>query len=188
MIVIVAAVAKNGVIGKGNALPWHLPEDMQHFKALTTGHAVLMGRKTWESLPPKFRPLPNRRNLVLTRDMSYVAPGATVLHSLDEAIKVGAGPSQADAPPVGGSEPGLRARGANIVGASGPALFVIGGAELYAHTLPLAQRLELTEIDAAFEGDARFPTLDRTQWREVKRESGSGADGLAYAFVTYERI
>lgn len=160
MIVIIAAVAKNGVIGKANALPWHLPEDMKHFKALTTGHAVIMGRKTWESLPPKFRPLPNRHNLVLTRDATYVAPGATVAHSLDEAIKVGAG---------------------------GTALFVIGGAELYAHALPHAQRLELTEIDAAFEGDAHFPAFDHTQWREVKRESGKTEAGLAYAFVTYER-
>jgi len=161
MISLIAAVAKNGVIGRDNALPWHLPEDMKHFKALTTGHAVLMGRKTWESLPPKFRPLPNRQNYVLTRDTSYVAAGATVLHSLDEAMKVGAG---------------------------GTALFIIGGAELYRHALPLAQRLELTEIDATFAGDAHFPTFDRAQWREVKRESGSGADDLRYAFVTYERI
>jgi dihydrofolate reductase len=160
MIVIIAAVAQNGVIGKANALPWHLPEDMAHFKALTTGHAVIMGRKTWESLPPKFRPLPNRRNIVLTRDPAYVAPGATVVTSLEEAIKFGAGEA---------------------------ALFVIGGAELYAHTLPHAQRLELTEIDAAFEGDAHFPAWDRAQWREVKRESGKSASGLAYAFVIYER-
>lgn len=160
MMTIIAAVAKNGVIGKDNALPWHLPEDMRHFKTLTTGHAVLMGRKTWESLPPKFRPLPNRRNLVLTRDASYVAPGATVLHSLDEAVKVGAGET---------------------------ALFVIGGAELYCQMLPWADRLELTEIDADFEGDAHFPAFDRTQWCAVKREPGNAADGLRYAFVSYER-
>jgi len=160
MIVLIAAVAKNGVIGKDNALPWHLPEDLQHFKALTTGHAVLMGRMTWESLPPKFRPLPNRRNFVLTRDASYVAPGATVVCSLDDAVKVSSGET---------------------------ALFVIGGAELYTHALPRADRLELTEIDAAFAGDARFPAFDHTQWRAVKREPGIGADGLRYAFVSYER-
>lgn len=160
MIVVIAAVAKNGVIGKANALPWHLPEDMRHFKALTSGHAVLMGRKTWESLPPKFRPLPNRRNFVLTRDASYVAPGATVVHSFEEAAKVGAGET---------------------------ALFVIGGAELYAHALPRSDRLELTEIDADFEGDAHFPAFDRAQWRAVKRESGKSENGLAYAFVSYER-
>lgn len=160
MIILIAAVAKNCIIGNNNALPWHLPEDMKHFKALTTGHAVLMGRKTWESLPPKFRPLPNRQNYVLTRDEAYGAPGATVLHALDEAMKVGAGGTA----------------------------YIIGGAELYAHALPYAQRLELTEIDAAFEGDAHFPSFDRAQWREVKRESGKSENGLGYAFVTYERI
>ena len=161
MIVIVAAVAKNGVIGRDNALPWQLPEDMRHFRALTTGHAVLMGRKTWESLPPKFRPLPNRRNFVLTRDASYVAPGATVVHSLDDALKVGAGET---------------------------ALFAIGGAELYRRLLPQAQRMELTEIDAEFAGDVRFPDFDRAQWREVGRRAARSASGLDYAFVTYESI
>jgi dihydrofolate reductase len=159
MIVIIAAVAKNGVIGNGNALPWHLPEDMKHFKALTTCHAVIMGRKTWESLPPKFRPLPNRHNIVLTRNAAYDAPGATVVTALEEATKLGAGGTA----------------------------FIIGGAELYAHMLPHAQRLELTEIDAAFDGDAHFPAYDRALWREVKRESGRTESGLGYAFVTYER-
>jgi dihydrofolate reductase len=158
-LVLIAAVAKNGVIGKNNALPWHLPEDMKHFKALTTGHAVIMGRKTWESLPERFRPLPGRLNIVLTRNSSYQADGATVVNSLDEAVKVGAGKTA----------------------------FIIGGAELYAHALSQAQRLELTEIDAAFEGDAYFPAFDRSQWREVKRESGRTEAGLGYAFVTYER-
>jgi dihydrofolate reductase len=160
MIILIAALAKNGVIGKDNALPWHLPEDLKRFKQLTGGHAVLMGRKTWESLPPKFRPLPNRRNFVLTRDAAYAAPGATVLHSLDEAMKVGAGET---------------------------ALFVIGGAEIYEHMLPRANRLELTEVDADFAGDAHFPSFDRAQWRESKRESGRTETGLGYAFVTYER-
>lgn len=159
MMILIAAVAKNGVIGKDNALPWHLPEDMRHFKALTTGHVVVMGRKTWESLPPKFRPLPNRRNIVVTRNPAYRAEGAEVVGSLDEAMKVGA---------------------------DGTA-FIIGGAQLYASALPCAQRLELTEIDADFDGDARFPAFDRAQWRAVKREPGIAADGLRYAFVTYER-
>lgn len=160
MITLIAAVARNGVIGSANALPWHLPEDLKHFRQLTTGHAVVMGRKTWESLPAKFRPLPGRLNIVVTRNAGYVAPGATVVTSLEAAHKVGAG---------------------------GTALFVIGGAELYAHALPLAQRLELTEIDAEFAGDAYFPAVDRSQWREVARETGVGADGLRYAFVRYER-
>jgi dihydrofolate reductase len=159
MIILIAAVAKNDVIGRDNALPWHLPEDMKHFKALTTGHAVLMGRKTWESLPPKFRPLPNRQNYVLTRDPAYCAEGATVVHSLDEARKVGAGRTA----------------------------YIIGGAELYAHMLPYAQRLELTEIDATYAGDAFFPFFDRARWHEVKRESSRTDAGLGYTFVTYER-
>ncbi len=160
-LTLIAAVAKNGVIGNSNALPWHLPEDLRHFKALTLGQTVIMGRKTWESLPPRFRPLPGRLNIVVTRNSSYQAVGATVVNSLDEA--------------------------ANKVGAGGTASFVIGGAELYVQALPLAQRLELTEIDAAFPGDAFFPEIDRAQWREVARSSGISAAGLGYAFTTYER-
>ena len=160
-LTLIAAVAQNGIIGKDNALPWHLPEDLKHFKQLTTGHAVLMGRKTWESLPPRFRPLPNRLNLVMTRDPDYVAAGATVVHSLDAATR------KVDA---------------------GGTLFVIGGAELYAHTLPLAGRLEITEVLADVAGDAWFPTYDKTQWRETARRTGASEAGLAYAFVSYERV
>jgi dihydrofolate reductase len=159
-LVLIAAVAKNGVIGKNNALPWHLPEDLKHFKSLTTGHAVIMGRKTWESLPERFRPLPQRQNIVVTHNAGYVAAGATIVHSLEEATRK--------------------------IGAGGTA-FVIGGAELYAHALPRAQRLELTEIDADVEGDAFFPDFVRARWREVRREPGTSTDGLRYAFVTYER-
>ena len=156
---MIAAMARNGVIGKDNALPWHLPEDLKHFKALTTGHAVIMGRKTWESLPVRFRPLPDRLNIVVTRDTHYAAAGATVVHSLEEAQKVGAGRTP----------------------------FVIGGAEIYTHVLPLATRLELTEIDADVDGDAWFPAFDRTVWREAARTAGVSAAGLRYAFVTYVR-
>lgn len=160
-LTVIAAVARNGVIGIDNALPWRLPEDLQHFKALTLGHAVIMGRKTWESLPPKFRPLPGRHNIVVTRDAHYRADGASVAHSLDEAVMVAA---SGDVTP-----------------------FVIGGAELYRQALPLAGRLELTEIAADFAGDARFPEFDRAAWREVARESGHAAAGFDYAFVSYER-
>ncbi len=207
-LTLIAAVAKNGVIGNSNALPWHLPEDLRHFKALTSGHAVIMGRKTWESLPARFRPLPGRRNIVVTRDPGYAAEGATVVHSLQEAIQVGAGPSQADAgsPPlgVGGSEPLLRAWGDNIVGVTegnpffgtggtaphgGPGvdLYVIGGAELYAHALPLAQRLELTELDADFMGDVFFPEFDPADWRETARTKQRAEAGFDFAFVSYAR-
>ena len=160
MITLIAAVARNGVIGSNNALPWHLPEDMKHFRQLTTGNVVIMGRKTWESLPARFRPLPDRLNVVVTRNVDYAAAGATVVHALDEALKVGAGRTA----------------------------FIIGGAELYAHALQKAERLELTEIDADIDGDAYFPTFDRAQWREVGRENGISAEGLRYAFVTYERL
>jgi dihydrofolate reductase len=161
-LTLIAAVANNGVIGQDNALPWHLPEDLQHFRQLTMGQVVIMGRKTWESLPERFRPLPGRLNIVVTRNKAYVAPGAEVVDSLGAAQKVGAG-------------------------GTARALFVIGGAELYAHALPLAERLELTEIAAEIAGDAWFPALDRGQWREVARRAGTSANGLRYAFVTYER-
>jgi len=160
MIAIVAAVARNGVIGQENRLPWHLPEDLRHFKALTTGHVVVMGRKTWESLPVRFRPLPERVNVVVSRNPAYSAPGAIMAASLEDALKVGAGGTA----------------------------FVIGGAELYAHALPLAQRLELTEIAADFPGDATFPAVDRRQWRETARQAGRSTMGLDYAFVSYERV
>ncbi|MBK6677921.1 MAG: dihydrofolate reductase [Rhodocyclaceae bacterium] len=159
-LTLTAAIARNGVIGKGNALPWHLPEDLRRFKALTTGQAVIMGRKTWDSLPAKFRPLPNRLNIVVTRNRDYRAEGATVVGSLDAAIHA----SQTLTP------------------------FVIGGAELYAHALPLAQRLELTEIDADIEGDAHFPHWDRRPWREAARETHRAEAGWNYSFVSYERV
>jgi len=158
-LTLIAALAKNGVIGIDNKLPWHLPEDLQHFKALTLGQAVIMGRKTWESLPPKFRPLPGRHNIVVTRDTAYLAAGATVVHSLEDAAAA----------------------------AADKTAFVIGGAELYRQALPLASRLELTEIDADFAGDAHFPEFDRAAWNEVACTRGKAAAGFGYAFVTYER-
>ncbi len=159
ILTLIAAVARNGVIGIENRLPWHLPADLRRFKALTSGHAVIMGRKTWESLPEKFRPLPGRRNIVVTRDGSYRAEGAMVALSLPAAIAA-AGSGEA---------------------------FVIGGAELYAAALPLADRLQLTEIDASYEGDTHFPAMDRQQWQETSREAHHDETGLDYAFVTYER-
>ena len=156
-LVIVVAMARNGVIGIENRLPWHLPEDLKHFKALTTGHAVIMGRKTWESLPAKFRPLPDRLNIVVTRDAAYRAAGATVVHSLPAAVA---------------------AAGARTA-------FVIGGAEIYAQALPLATRLEVTEVDADVGGDAFFPALDKDYWQETAREAHVAASGLRFAFVSY---
>ncbi|MDD5250983.1 MAG: dihydrofolate reductase [Rhodocyclaceae bacterium] len=158
-LTLIAAVARNGVIGKDNRLPWHLPEDLGHFKALTAGHAVIMGRKTWESLPPRFRPLPQRVNIVVTRDAAFAAAGARVAHSLAAAVAA----------------------------AGGEDAFVIGGADLYAQALPLADRLELTEVDIACDGDAFFPDFDRDAWRETARARHRSANGCDYAFVTYQR-
>lgn len=159
VLTLIAAVARNGVIGIENRLPWRLPADLKHFKTLTLGHTVIMGRKTWESLPARFRPLPGRRNIVVSRNAGYSASGATVVLSLPEAI------GEAD---------------------SGEA-FVIGGAELYAAALPLADRLQLTEIDATFEGDTYFPAIDPLQWHETMRETHHDEDGFDYAFVTYQK-
>ena len=159
MLTLIAAVAGNGVIGIDNRLPWKLPADLKRFKSLTMGHAVIMGRKTWESLPAAFRPLPGRRNIVVTRDAGYQAVGATVATSLPAAIAA-SGNDEA---------------------------FVIGGAELYATALPLADRLQLTEIDAIYEGDTWFPAIDPEQWLETARETHHDETGLDYAFVTYQR-
>ena len=159
VLTLIAAIARNGVIGIDNRLPWRLPADLKHFKTLTLGHTVIMGRKTWESLPAGFRPLPGRRNIVVTRDAGYRAAGAVVAASLPAAI------SAAE---------------------SGEA-FVIGGAELYAAALPLADRLQLTEIDATFGGDTHFPAMDHDQWRETTRETHHDEAGFDYAFVGYQR-
>jgi dihydrofolate reductase len=156
-VYLVAAVAANGVIGANGKLPWHLPEDLKHFKALTLGHPVIMGRKTWESLG---KPLPGRENIVVTRAPGYDAPGASVASSLESALAFCAGE---------------------------PVAFVIGGGELYADALPLAQGLVLTEIQRDYAGDARFPAIDRAQWHETQRKPQTGADGLRFDFVLYER-
>jgi dihydrofolate reductase len=157
-IYLVAAVAANGVIGAGGRIPWHLPEDLKHFRTLTLGHPVIMGRRTWESLG---KPLPGRENIVVTRRRGYEAPGACVAASLEAALAL-----------CGGE----------------PVVFVIGGAELYAAALPLAHGMVMTEIHRDYEGDVRFPEWDRTRWRETQRKPQTGADGLRFDFVLYERV
>ena len=158
-LALIAARARNGVIGAGNRLPWRLPEDLRHFRRLTLGHAVLMGRRTWESLRGA---LPERQNIVVTRRAGYSAPGAEVARSLEGAL------SRVDRPP--------------------PA-FCIGGGELYRAALPLATVVYLTEIEHDFEGDTLFPTLDRAIWREASRERHARGtpEGYDFAFVTYVR-
>ena len=165
-IVLIAAVAENGVIGRGGAMPWRLKSDMQHFRALTMGKPVVMGRKTYLSLAVK--PLPGRTNIVVTRDASFTAPGVLVARSLEGALVAARGDA-------------LR-RGADIM--------VIGGAEIYAETMPLADRLEITRIHLSPEGDTRFPSIDPAAWGESPREEhGAGeGDDCAFAFVAYRRI
>jgi dihydrofolate reductase len=154
---LVYARAANGVIGKGGVLPWHLPEDLKHFKEVTMGAPVIMGRKTWESLPPRFRPLPGRRNIVVTRQPDWSPPGAERSHSLTEALAMCAGE---------------------------PHVWVIGGAEIFAQAMNLAHVLEVTEIDRDFEGDVTMPQPG-AEWRETKRERHGSAAGFDYSFVTY---
>jgi dihydrofolate reductase len=157
-IYLVAAVARNGTIGAKGQLPWHLPEDLKHFKKITLGHPVIMGRRTWESLG---KPLPGRENIVISRQRGFDAPGASVAASLPAAIALCAGE---------------------------PVVFVIGGAELYTAALPLADGIVLTELERDFVGDTRFPAWDRTQWRETQREAHTALDGMRFDFVLYEKL
>jgi dihydrofolate reductase len=155
---LIYARARNGVIGANNTLPWHLPEDLAHFKRTTLGQPVIMGRKTWDSLPPKFRPLPGRLNIVVTRQPDWQAEGALRAGSIDEAMTLCPADAQA---------------------------WVIGGAEIYAQAAPRASSAVVTEIDQDFEGDAFAPTLG-DGWSEVQREQHTAANGLPFSFVTYQ--
>ncbi len=158
-ICLIAALAANRVIGKNNALPWRLSADLKRFKALTLGHPVVMGRKTYESIG---KPLPGRRNLVVSRNRGFSAPGCEVVASLEDALAACRGVDE---------------------------IFVIGGAELYRQALARAHSLEFTEIQADFDGDAWFPEIAQEDWREVAREThAEGASaGFRYDFVRYER-
>lgn len=156
---LIFARASNGVIGHNNALPWHLPEDLAHFKRTTLGCPVIMGRKTWDSLPAKFRPLPGRLNVVVTRQPDWQATGALVAHSVDQACQL--------CPPDSTA-------------------WVIGGAQLYALAEPLATEAVVTEIDQAFDGDALAPALG-PQWFETARLPQTAANGMTFSLVTYQR-
>jgi dihydrofolate reductase len=159
-ISLLAAVVRGGVIGRDGTVPWHLQEDMARFRSLTMGHPVIMGRRTWESLPDRFRPLPGRRNVVITRNLAWHTEGAERAGSLDEALRM-------------------------LEGA--PRVYVIGGAEVYAAALPLADELVLTEIDLDVEGDTFFPDWDSGEFGETSRKLDVSEDGTAFAFVTYKR-
>jgi dihydrofolate reductase len=156
---LIFARAANGVIGRDGRLPWHLPEDLAHFKRTTLGCPVIMGRKTWDSLPVKFRPLPGRTNIVITRDPSWQVEGTLRVPSIEQALALCA--SESD-------------------------VWVIGGAQIYAQTLPMAHSVVVTEIDRDFDGDAYAPELG-PEWKETAREAHVAASGLPFAFVTYLR-
>ncbi len=159
-ISLIAAMARNGVIGRDNRLPWRLPADLQHFKALTLGKPMVMGRRTWESLPGL---LPGRRHIVVSRNPEYRADGADRVSSVDEAIRL------------------LQAS---------PEIMIVGGAQLYAEILPNADRLYLTRVEAEVTGDAKFPEVDWNQWRETARESRPADESNPYdcTFLTYDRV
>jgi dihydrofolate reductase len=158
-IALIAAVARNGVIGDRNRLPWHLPPDLRRFRELTMGHSIIMGRKTWESIG---KPLPGRQNIVVSRQRDFQASGAQVAAGLEDAMRLATLP-----------EP----------------VFVIGGESLYREALPLAQVLYITELDRDYEGDARFPAFAREPWAETSRETHAGSDDsdCGFAFTIHKR-
>ena len=169
---LIWAEAHHGVIGAGGAMPWHVPEDLAHFKEITLGAPVVMGRKTWESLPPRFRPLPGRRNLVVTRQRNWASPGAEVAASVDDALAIAAEPHAE------------RESSPNRV-------WVIGGGQLFSDVLESADVVELTEIDLAVDGDTFAPSLDPAAWRAAVIDPPVGwhtsTTGLRYRFRRFER-
>ncbi|HTF21248.1 MAG TPA: dihydrofolate reductase [Chryseolinea sp.] len=165
IISLIAARSRNGVIGRNNDLPWRLPDDMKYFMTTTRGHHAIMGRKNYDSLPDAYKPLPNRTNIVVTRQQDFQAPGCVVVHSLDHALEIASDSGEAET-------------------------FVIGGAEIYTLAMAQARRLYLTEIDAEVQGDTYFPPFDVANWQEVSRKHHDADDRHAYSFdfVIYERI
>lgn len=164
IISAIAALAKNRVIGKNNDLPWKLPDDMKFFMQTTTGHVVIMGRKNYDSLPPKFKPLPNRTNIVMTKQKDFVAPGCVVINGIEEGLEYASRSGEQEC-------------------------FIIGGAEIYRAALPFTTRLYLTEIDAEIQGDTFFPEFNSSEWAEVSRQHHPADDRHAFAFdfVIYNR-
>ena len=160
IISLVVAVAHNRAIGKDNHLLCHLPEEMRHFREVTLGRPVIMGRKTWESLPDAFRPLPERHNIVVSRNAAYQAEGATVASSLEEAI----------------------AQAGNV-----EQINIIGGADIFRLALPMADVLDMTEIDASFDADTFFPEFLPEDWQETSRKTQQSESGPTFSFVEYRR-
>nr|AIA14313.1 Dihydrofolate reductase [uncultured bacterium] len=161
----IAAVSQNHVIGRNNDLPWNLPDDMRFFMQTTKGHHCVMGRKNYDSIPDKFRPLPNRTNIVVTRQADFKAPGCIVVNSIERAVSIATSNGETE-------------------------LFIIGGADIYRSAMPVTQRMYLTEIQAQIQGDVFFPTLDKAEWKETKRTHHQADERHAYAFdfVVYDKI
>ncbi len=154
---IIVAMSSNRVIGVNNSLPWHLSEDLKHFKTLTTGHTIIMGRKTYESIG---KPLPNRRNIVISRNLNAFYGGVEVVHSLEDAFSTSSNDKE---------------------------VFIIGGSNIYEQSLHLVEHLYITEIKKAFEGDAFFPEIDKSLWTESARETHTSSDGLEFSFVSLQK-
>jgi dihydrofolate reductase len=176
LVGLIWAQSEGGIIGSEGAMPWHLPEDLAHFRALTLDSPVIMGRKTWESLPQRFRPLPGRRNIVVTRQAEWCDNGAEVVHSIEEAIELASTSTTSTST-------------TSTLATSDAHVWVIGGAQIYSQALNYAQRLEITEIRESFEGDTRAPVRG-DQWMLAVREPVAGwhtsATGLHYRFLRYE--
>ena len=159
-VVLVLAMSDNGVIGDRGGLPWRIPADMKRFKRLTLGKPIIMGRKTWDSFPKK--PLPGRTNIVVTHDTSWRAEGAVAVHSFDAALTMARNENPSE-------------------------IAVVGGAEIYRAALPLADRVELTQVHITVEGDTRLPPFDKNTWRETAREDHTTTENLHFSYVTLER-
>ena len=154
---IIVAMSSNRAIGINNTLPWHLTEDLKHFKSLTTGHTIIMGRKTYESIG---KPLPNRRNIVVSRNLDTFSDGVEIVHSLEDAFSISSNDEE---------------------------VFIIGGSNIYEQSLNLVEYLYITEIAKAFEGDAFFPEIDKSLWTESSRETHVSSDGLEFSFVSLQK-
>lgn len=164
-IALIVAVSENNVIGKDNRLIWHLPSDMMYFKEKTKGHCVITGRKNYESIPEKFRPLPGRINIVITANTGYDAPGAIIVHSLEEALAIARRNNETEA-------------------------FIIGGGQIYSQALPLCDTIYLTRVHNTFEGDTFFPEINSSEWKMTcsdKRKKDE-KNPFDYTFYTYERL
>ena len=186
---LIAAVAENNVIGKNNALPWHLPADMKYFRDTTMGHCVIMGRKNYDSIPLKYRPLDGRVNIVVTRKKDFLAPGCIVVNSIEEALKAAkaAAPSNSpeggepdvQSPPFGGTKGGRTSE-----------VFIIGGADIYRQTIDIADKIHYTKIHHAFDGDAFFPKIDESKWKLVNKKDVAvdAKNKFPFSFCVYEKV